>query len=226
MSQHIEMKPLGPGPGPGTSHGGSFPPPPRRDAPLSRGYREAEERARAQASPAEGAMDATSYYGLAAASWYTLLSLPLLLFPRLVLFFAAEDRATRLSHSSMGMVVPGVDRGSISSFERPARLTNLEALALRCMGVGLLALAAITVFVVVPAYKPHAPGRKAVTTVLALLGCVTAAVAYNAPLGALAVVTGVGNGIVGAWGWYAIMFGEDEYRFGKYLKDDSRLKKL
>lgn len=160
---------------------------------------------------------------------YALLSIPLLVFPRLVLFFAADDgppRATRLSQSSMGITVPGVDRGSINSFERPARLTNLEQLTLRAMGLGLLALAAITVFVVVPAYKPHAPGRKAVTTVLAILGCVTAVVAYNSPLGALAVLTGIGNGIVGAWGWYAIMFGEDDYRLGKYLKKDSRFKKL
>ncbi len=59
----IEMKPLG--------GGGNFPPPPRREAPgmLGKGYREAEERARAQASPAEGAMDNTSYYGMAAAAW-------------------------------------------------------------------------------------------------------------------------------------------------------------
>ncbi|BEI82824.1 hypothetical protein CcaverHIS002_0306920 [Cutaneotrichosporon cavernicola] len=212
------------------SLGGGYPPPPRREAPgsLGRGYREAEDRAKAQASPSEGAMDNTSYYGMAAASWYALLALPLLLLPRLVLFFASDDgpRATRLSQSSMGMTVPGVDRGSISRFERPSRLTSLEELTLRSLGLGLLALASITVFVVVPAYKPHAPGRKAVTTVLAILGCVTAVVSWNSPLGAMAVITGVGNGVVGAWGWYAIMFGEDDYKFGKYLKNDSRLKRL
>lgn len=162
---------------------------------------------------------------------FAALSLPLLLFPRLVLFFAQGDgdtstRATRLGQSTMGMAVPGVERGSISHFERPAKLTSLEEFTLRSMGFGALALSAIIVFVVVPAYKPVAPGRKAVVTVLAVLGCITAVVAWNSPLGALAVVTGIGNGIVGAWGWWSLMFGDDDYRFGKYLKKDSRLKRL
>ncbi|GMK56876.1 hypothetical protein CspeluHIS016_0307160 [Cutaneotrichosporon spelunceum] len=170
----------------------SYPPPPRREAPgtLGRGYREAEERAKAHASPAEGALDATSYYGMAAAAWQQ------------------------------------TTRGTGGTSLRPAYLTGLEQLTLRCMGLGLLGLAAITVFVVVPAYKPHAPGRKATTTVLAILGCITAVVAWNSKLGGLSVITGIGNGVIGAWGWYAIMFGEDDYRYGKYLKPDSRLKRL
>lgn len=121
----------------------------------------------------------------------------------------------------MGMAVPAVE-----AVGRPASLTALESHTLRCMGFGLLAMAAVLIFVVVPAYKPFAPGRKAVVTVFAVLGCVTAVVGWNSPLGALAVITGIGNGIVGAWGWWSIMFGEDDYRFGKYLKPDSRWKKL
>lgn len=72
----IELQPLGTSPGGGAAHsqgahGAHFPPPPRREAPssLSKGYREAEERAKASMNPVEGAMDTTSYYGLAAAGW-------------------------------------------------------------------------------------------------------------------------------------------------------------
>lgn len=153
---------------------------------------------------------------------YALLSLPLLLFPRLVLFFAADERelSSRPSRITRSMVSP------IVPIPRPDTLTSLEVFMLRSVGFGLIALAAILVFVVVPPYKPVAPGRKAVVTVLAVLGCVTAVVGWNTPLGALSVIMGIGNGIVGCWGWWSIMFGEDDYRFGKYLKNDSRLKRL
>lgn len=61
----IELQPMG------ASAPSSFPPPPRREAPgtLGKNYRDAEERAKAQMNPVEGAMDNTSYYGLAAAGW-------------------------------------------------------------------------------------------------------------------------------------------------------------
>jgi hypothetical protein len=51
-------------------------------------------------------------------------------------------------------------------------------------------------------------------------------VSWNAPLGALAIMLGLGNGIVGSWGWWSLFFGEDNHKFGKYLKENSRLKRL
>jgi hypothetical protein len=94
------------------------------------------------------------------------------------------------------------------------------------LGLGLLALAALVVFTVVPRYTPASPARKTAITVIALLECVSAVVAWNAPLGALAVFVGMGNGLIGAWGWWALFFGEETHKFKKYLKEDSRLKRL
>ena len=86
----IELSPLGAHAGPSTTSlppaytatsesdasptaSSSFPPPPRRDVPpggLGRGYRTAEEQAKAKVRPPrEDAFDAASIYGLVVAGW-------------------------------------------------------------------------------------------------------------------------------------------------------------
>lgn len=152
-----------------------------------------------------------------------MLALPLLLLPRLILFLA-QGSESALKAGPLG-VVPS---GPIPTYGgRPDTLTPLESFTLRMLGLGLIALAAISVFVIVPNYSPQAmPYRLPTVCVFAVLGCVTAFAGWNAPLGVMSVLLGLGNGVLGAWGWWTVFFGEEKQKLGKYLKKNSRFKKL
>lgn len=68
----IEMKPIGGSRGAGPSSSADLPPPPYRtvaSGQLGAGYRRAEDAAKARVRPSEGAMDASSMFGLVAAGW-------------------------------------------------------------------------------------------------------------------------------------------------------------
>lgn len=159
-------------------------------------------------------------------------ALPLLTMPRLVLFLAGPSSApTPLNPSSLQAPLSNnpVSSGPIPSYDRGHydSLTHLENFALRLLGLGLVALALVSLFVVVPAYAPGvAPGRQSTIVVWAILGSVASVVAWNAPLGALATLTAFGNAILSGWGWWAVFFGNDDRKFKKYLKPNSRLKRL
>lgn len=153
-----------------------------------------------------------------------MLAVPLLLMPRLVLFMA-QGSESPVKAGPLGVV----GSGPIPSYggNQHDKLTPLESFALKMLGLGLLALAAISIFVVVPNYSPQAmPYRIPTVCVFAVLGCVTAFAGWNAPLGVMSIVLGLGNGALGAWGFWTVFFGEEKQKFGKYLKPNSRLKKL
>lgn len=155
---------------------------------------------------------------------FVVLALPVLLVPCLVLFMAQGSDAP-VKAGPLG-VVPS---GPIPSYggNQHDTLTPLESFALKMLGFGLLALAAISIFVVVPNYSPQAmPYRMPAVCVFAVLGCITAFSGWNAPLGFMSVVLGLGNGALGAWGFWTVFFGEEKQKFGKYLKPNSRLKKF
>lgn len=141
-----------------------------------------------------------------------------------MLFFAQGPdtaRANRFgANYKTGEPIPSYDRGHYDA------LTNLEGFALRMLGFGSLALSAICLFVVVPSLLPHSPPRMPTVSVIAVLTSVTAVVCWNSQLGALSTITGIGNGIIAAWGWWVIFFSTDPHKFGKYLRKDSRLKRL
>lgn len=138
----------------------------------------------------------------------------MLLLPRLILFLAQN------SDQRKAEAIPSYDRTHFDA------LTPLESFLVRMVGFGLLGFAAMIIFNVVPAYTAPYPARTASITVVAVLSCVAAVVAWNAPLGAFASIVGLGNGLVGAWGWWTIFFGGEEHKMKRYLKDNSRLKKL
>lgn len=149
--------------------------------------------------------------------------MPLLLLPRLILFFAQGQDASRPNRHGVNFgteAVPSYDRGHYDA------LTALEDFALRMLGFGSLALAAICLFVVVPSHNPHSPPRMPTTAVITILTSVTAVVCWNSKLGALSFITGLGNGGIACWGWWVMFFSDDPHKFGKYLRKDSRLKRL
>ncbi|KAL1405307.1 hypothetical protein Q8F55_008934 [Vanrija albida] len=231
---NIELRPLGAAAASGSTT--SLPPPyPDHPAPspsLTQGYRAAEDAAKARVRPGEGAMDAASVYGLFAAGWFALCALPLLTMPRLVLFLAGPSAApSPLNPSALQAPLSNnpASSGPIPSYDRGHydALTHLEAFSLRLLGLGLVALALVSLFVVVPSYAPGvAPGRQSTIVVWAILGSIAAVVSWNAPLGALATITSLGNAVLSGWGWWAVFFGNDDRKFKKYLKPNSRLKRL
>lgn len=155
------------------------------------------------------------------------MSLPLLLLPRLILFLAqgpeSGSATAALKAGPLGVLNTAILDRSRGQYDS---LTSLEAFFVKMLGFGLDSVAAIIVFAVVPSYTPPSPARKPTITVIAILTAFAAVVSWNAPLGALAVILGLGNGVVSAWGWWALFFGEDPHKFKKYLKEDSRMKRL
>lgn len=190
---------------------------------LGQNYRQAEDLAKAAVRPSENDFDGASYFGLSAAGWFGLMSLLLLILPRLVLFFAQGQDSARPTRHGLNIAndpVPSYDRGHFDA------LTSLEEFALRMLGFGALALAAICLFVVVPNHLPHSPPRVPAICVITIMTSITSVVCWNSKLGALATITGIGNGTVACWGWWVLFFSGDHHKFGKYLRKDSRLKRL
>lgn len=157
------------------------------------------------------------------------MALPVLVLPRFILFLAQGSESGSPSHAlktgHLGVLnsgpVPSYDRGHYDS------LTSLESFLLHMMGMGMLALAALCVFVIVPTYTPVSKCRVPAIGVLSALFCFSAIFGWNAPLGALAVLLGLGNGVLGCWGAWSLFFGNEEgHNKHKILKPNSRLKRL
>jgi hypothetical protein len=119
---------------------------------------------------------------------FAALALPLLLFPRIILFFAQN---------------PASPHVSASSSDHYDTFTPLESFLIQILSLGLFTLALTSLLILAPAYHPPAvnPSRKpllglmvALTTLSALLGFNTSAI------GGLGTVIGLGNTIVGGVG--------------------------
>jgi hypothetical protein len=152
-------------------------------------------------------------YRIGLISRFAALALPLLLFPRIILFFAQN---------------PASPHVTTSSADHYDTFTPLESFLIQILCLGLFTLALSSLLILAPAYHPPSvnPSRKpllglmvALTTLSALLGWNTSAI------GGLGTAIGLGNTIVAGWGWWVVMFGE--MKSGeKRSKMPDRLKKL
>ena len=129
-------------------------------------------------------------------------------------------------------------------------LTPLESFLCLSLGLGLVAMALITVFVLVPTYlaplstttvdttsgvspesiPTKSPGRVALLAVLVGLTSLMSVLSWNSSsVGALGKAVSLGNGAVGIWGWWVIIFGGGRgllSKAGKKSKVPERLKRL
>ena len=230
MSEDIELKPLG-------SSAPRIPPrhPEATSGSLGQAYRAAEEKAKAAVHLQEGVLDSVSVWGCGAASWsvpnslslpsfqclsqsdfrflirFTLLAIPLLLFPRILLFFAQIPPASSIFTTSQ-----------TPAHEHYDALTPLESFLCLSCSLGLLAMAMINLFVLVPSYTPPAanPSRTPLLGILVGLLTVMAAVGLNTnSIGALGKVIGGGNAMVAIWGWWVVLFRDER---GRWVKTDKK----
>ncbi|ODO11488.1 hypothetical protein I350_00268 [Cryptococcus amylolentus CBS 6273] len=222
MKDDIELEPLG----------ASKPqPPPRHPAAegsLHAAYKSAEDKAKAMIHLQEGGMDAISVWGLVIAAWFAILAIPLLLFPRILLFFSqVAPPNTPFSSSS----VANHAAAAAARENHYDTLTSLESTLCLTLSFGLLAVALISVFLLVPTYDPEVvtPGRGVLVGILTGLMTILGWVLWNARgLGALGTLLGGGNWFVALWGWWVLIFGEgrSEMMRGHKHKTPKRLKKL
>ena len=145
---------------------------------------------------------------------FSALALPLLLFPRIILFFAQSPASPHVSASSRD--------------DHYDTFTPLESFLLVILSLGLLTLALASLFIIAPAYHPPSsnPSRKPLLGLLVVLITLSALYGFNTSvIGGLGTFLGVGGTIIAGWGWWVIMFGQ--MKFGeKRSKMPERLKKL
>jgi len=129
----------------------------------------------------------------ATAAWFIILALPLLVFPRFILFLSMP--------------------GNVSTNELRETLTPLEQYICTHVSIGLIALA-ITLIVTIPTpppvtqegVAPPAPTHPLVIP-LSLALSTTSFISYNTrSVGALATIMTLGCGLTGLWGIWVIMF--------------------
>ncbi|RSH91943.1 hypothetical protein EHS25_009313 [Saitozyma podzolica] len=211
MSENIELRPVGK-----SANGPPLPPrhPDSEPGTLGRAYRLAEDKAKAAVHLQEGGLDVVSTWGLGAAAWFVILAIPLLLFPRILLFFAQTKPSA--------FEITDLDREHYDS------LTPLESFLCLTLSLGLIACSLITLFVLVPTYEPPATpaGRKPLLGILVGLTSLMSVVSINtASIGALGKVVGGGNVVIAIWGWWVIVFGNMRWKERKSKVPD-RFKKL
>ncbi|OCF45497.1 hypothetical protein I317_00745 [Kwoniella heveanensis CBS 569] len=181
---------------------------------LGSAYRTAEEKAKAAVHLQEGGLDAISVWGLGLSAWFATLALPLLLFPRILLFFSqvAPPPSTSFSTSSTSH-----HRDAIKDREEHYdSLTSLESTLCLSLSLGLLAVSLISLIILVPTYEtsnlnPNRnanPSRKSLLGILVGLTTVSGLTMWNSGgIGGLSGVVGGGNILVAIWGWWVIVFG-------------------
>ncbi|AAW41848.1 hypothetical protein CNBB3450 [Cryptococcus deneoformans B-3501A] len=209
MAEGIELKPLG----------ASAPPlPPRHADPpagsLGKAYRSAEEKAKAIIHLQQDAgLDAISVWALVLSSWFAILAVPLLLFPRILIFFSQTPPPTvPFSSSSVANAAAAARENHYDS------LTPLEYTLCLSLSLGLIAMSLVSLFILVPTYTPPStnPSRTPLLGVLVGLTTISGAVLWNAGgLGGLGVFVGGGNVFVAVWGWWVIVFGGGRGRITK-----------
>ncbi|WWC90053.1 uncharacterized protein L201_004985 [Kwoniella dendrophila CBS 6074] len=217
MSDHIELKPMGksaPLPPP--------PVPPRHPATntnnntsslgdslpgsLGKAYRTAEEKAKAAVHLQEGGLDAISIWGLGLAAWYSILALPLLLFPRILLFFSQTPSS---SSSTSNLSVNHNNGGREEHYDN---LTNLESTLCLIISFGLFTISLISIFSLVPTYTSdiNNPSRKSILGILVGLTSLSGLIIWNSnSIGGLNILLGGSNILLSIWGWWTIIFGSN-----------------
>jgi hypothetical protein len=145
---------------------------------------------------------------------FTLLAGPLLFFPRILLFFAQVQPTILATAQS----------------DHYDALTPLESHLCLTLSLGLITLALITLFTLIPTYQLPAtnPSRTPLLAVLVGLTTLSSLVQWNtASIGGLGTVLALGNTVVALWGWWVVAFGQGSKmaKVGKKHTPD-RLKRL
>lgn len=150
------------------------------------------------------------------SSRYTVLGIPLLLFPRILLFFAQSPPAT------VAAAAAGLDR---DHYDAP---TPLESFLSTTLSLGLFSMALISLFVVVPSYTPPSsnPSRWPTLAVLVGLSSIVSVTAWNSPIGGLGTLVALGNTVIAVWGWWVVAFGQGRSKLGKVKHRNERWKRL
>jgi hypothetical protein len=110
-------------------------------------------------------------------------------------------------------------------------LTPLESHLCLTLSLGLISLALITLFVLIPTYQLPTtnPSRTPLLAVLVGLTSLISAIQWNtASIGGLGKAVGMGNTIVAIWGWWVIAFGQGGSKMAKVGKKHTpdRLRRL
>ena len=136
---------------------------------------------------------------------FALQALPLLLFPRILLFFSqSPPPPSQLNAQAQA----SLDRDHYDA------LTPLESFLSLSLSFGLFAMALLSLFVITPSYTPPTsnPSRWPALAVQVGLITIVSAVAWNSPIGGLATLLGLGNAFVALWGWWVAIFGQGRGR--------------
>ncbi|WVQ98711.1 hypothetical protein IAU59_005842 [Kwoniella sp. CBS 9459] len=250
MSDPIELRPIGKSASPAAAGAPALPP--RHPATatstsrtgaaiadalpgtLGSAYRNAEEKARAVVHLQEGGMDAVSVWGLALSAWFAFLALPLLLFPRILLFFSQVAPPSSSPLSPFSTASSASSRDVKDREEHYDTLTALESTLCLSLSLGLFAVALVSLIILVPTYElPNSnPSRKSLLGILVGLTTMSGLVLWNAGgIGGLSGVVGGGNIFVAVWGWWVVVFGGNGgskliKKDGKKSKTPERFKRL
>jgi hypothetical protein len=145
---------------------------------------------------------------------FAFISLPLLIYPRMLVFFA-QTKPNQLNV---------LDRDHYDD------LTSLEYFLCLITGMGSLSMALICLFVLVPNYETKPPGRMPLLCVLTGLTSLSGVMSWNGGIGGLGKFVGLGNGVMAVWGWWVIVFSGGKGYISKQSKRsrkfDERFKKL
>jgi len=140
-------------------------------------------------------MQAEGWWAWSTAAWLSLLSIPLALWPRFLLFMATPP-----SHA-----------------EHRDTLTPLESFMLTQFGIMLFFLSLALVFSIPspspipsPAHRPNAPPTHPLLVPVTIGLLMSSFIAYNTPMkriGALGPFVATGNGLLGLFGAWVTVFG-------------------
>ncbi|WWC69495.1 uncharacterized protein I206_103437 [Kwoniella pini CBS 10737] len=214
MSDPIELRPMGKSTAPL--------PPPRHPATssiadalpgsLGKAYKSAEEKAKAAVHLQEGGLDAISIWGLGLAAWFVILGIPLLLFPRILLFFSQIPPSNQQSTFS-------TSTNSLIREEHYDSLSSLESLLCLTISLGLFSVSLISIFNLVPVYElpiQNNPNRKSLLCILVGLLTLSGLLIWNTKnLNGLNIFIGGGNLLISIWGWWTIVFGNSQNKLSK-----------
>ncbi|EIW69699.1 hypothetical protein M231_07923 [Tremella mesenterica] len=187
---------------------------------LGKAYKIAEEKAKAAVVLNEGGLDSVSVYGLGLTIWFTILSLPLFLFPRILLFFSQKPPPS----TTFSTFSPQVDHYD--------SLSSLESSLCFSLATTYLLLALISLSVLVPSYTPRSPARSPIlglylifVTFISLLGIVNSSRVKSGGYGGLGKMINFGYAGMAIWGWWVVVFGKIKSSHRK-SKVPERFKKL
>ncbi|KAJ9094437.1 hypothetical protein QFC21_005976 [Naganishia friedmannii] len=165
--------------------------------------------------------DVISYWAIGASVWFATLALPLLLFPRLLLFLSQTRPAGQslLAKASHRHDQHYDDLSPLESF----LCTQLGLGIVVVMGLCLLAIPSPSTQKDFPALSPYTslpnatPStfteslRLPITLLISTLLALSGFLAYNTPSSAigsgLTTLLALGNGCMGVWGWWVGAFG-------------------